>query len=557
MRKRIAGGIALAAASVTLLAACASSSTSSGVSSTTGTPLLVPGSIGNVYPAASGAQTAGTITWAEQPSQAPTWLLPITEAGENAVFNLFTFSWLMWRPTYWTVYGVSPMLDQQMSLADTPVYTDDDRSVSITFKSSYKWSDGTPITADDLLFDIDLIKAAVKESPANWSGYVPGYFPDDLASTSEPNPQTLVLHLSKPVNPVFFTDDILGQGPTTPLPVQSWDKDSPNGPAVTDWKTNLSDDQKIYNFLITQNKSESSWASSPLWRTVDGPYKLSAFNATTGGYTMTPNAAYGGPHATKVSTFQALPFTSDAAEFNAVLAHQVDVAQVPLEDVPNLQRVTRLGYRYFGEPDFGMNFAAYNFKDKTGDFAAIASQLYFRQAMEHLEDQAGWITAFFHGAGASAYGPIPVFPQNGFLPADAANNPYPFSVADAVSLLKANGWTVNAGGTDVCSNPGTGTGECGAGIPLGTKLAFDFVYATAPDIIGDQASDLVSQAAQAGVHITLQASNFDFMLENYVDPESPANDDKWAMEDFGGESDDPYPTTFGLFNTTGGGQIGD
>jgi peptide/nickel transport system substrate-binding protein len=558
IRKRIVAGVALAAASVTLLAACAGSSSSpGGGASSTAPPIMVPGSIGNVYPAASGAETAGTITWAEQPGDGPTWIFPITEAGQNSVFNLYTFSWELWRPTYWTVYGVTPVLDQQMSLAEPAIYTHGDRTVSITFKKGYRWSDGTPITADDLLFDIDLIKAAIKASPANWSGYTPGNFPDDLASTSEPNPQTLVLHLTKPVNPVFFTDDILGQGPTTPLPVQEWARTSLNGPISTDWKTNPAEDLKIFNFLLAQNASKSTYASNPLWKVVDGPYKLSAYSAASGGYTMTPNPSYGGPEAAKVSAFQALPFTSDAAEFNAILAKQVDVAQVPLEDVKRLPSVAGLGYHYFGEPDFGMNFADYNFKDKTGDFNAIVNQLYFRQAMQHLEDQVGWIRAFFNGAGASAYGSIPVFPQNGFLPSAAANNPYAFSVPDAVSLLKSNGWTINPNGTDVCSNPGTGTGECGAGIPAGTKLAFNLIYTTSPTTIGEEMNSLAQEAASAGIHITLVASNFDTMLENYVDPEAPANDNRWAMEDFGGEGNDAYPTTFGIFNTGGGGQIGD
>ena len=76
------------------------------------------------------------------------------------------------------------------------MYSNGDKTVSITMKSNYKWSDGQPITANDLLFAIDLIKAAVKESPANWAVYVPGQFPDTLVSTSEPNASTLVLHLS-------------------------------------------------------------------------------------------------------------------------------------------------------------------------------------------------------------------------------------------------------------------------------------------------------------------------------------------------------------------------
>ena len=33
---------------------------------------------------------------------------------------------------------------------------------------------------EDVLFDIALIKAAVKASAANWGAYTPGYFPDSL-----------------------------------------------------------------------------------------------------------------------------------------------------------------------------------------------------------------------------------------------------------------------------------------------------------------------------------------------------------------------------------------
>ena len=34
-----------------------------------------------------------------------------------------------------------------------------------------------------------------------------------------------------------------------------------------------------------------------------------------------------------------------------------------------------------------------------------------------------------HGAGAPAYGPIPAYPQSPYLPADAATDPYPFSIS--------------------------------------------------------------------------------------------------------------------------------
>ena len=69
-------------------------------------------------------------------------------------------------------------------------------------------------------------------------------------------------------------------------------------------------------------------------------------------------------------------------------------------------------------------------------------------------------------------------------------------------------------------------------------------------------TDLVSKAKQAGINITLQSSNFNYMISNYLDPYAPANENKWAMQDFGGETNSTYPTTFSLFNTGGSNQVG-
>jgi peptide/nickel transport system substrate-binding protein len=551
-------GVALAVASLTSLAACSSSHSSTTTTTTPGA-VTVPGGLGSIPLApASGSKTAGTITWAMQPGTAPNWIFPVVPGASNSVFNTFTFNQEMWRPLYWVVNGVVPEPYAPVSIADPPVYTNGDKTVSVTLKSTYKWSNGQPITANDLLFFIDLIKAAIKESPANWEGYVPGHLPDNLVSTSEPNASTLVMNLNAPVNPTWFTEDIMGnQGPLTPIPSTVWAKQSASGAIIppSGWTPAVM--TKIWNYLLSQAKSLSTYATNPLWQVVDGPYKLSAYNVTTGGFTMVPNTTYGGPHVTPMSNFQGVPFTSNTAEFNAIRSGAIDVAYVDFDDVPLLPTVLRLGYNYFGEPEFGLYYAAYNFKDTTGDFDNIISQLYIRQALAHLVDQQGWITAFMHGAGAPAYGPIPAYPQSPFLPADAATNPYPFSVSAAVSILKAHGWTVNPGGTDVCSKAGAAPGECGAGIPAGTKLAWNYIYSATPSLIGNQATDFASKARQAGIDITLSSSNFNYMIANYLDPSAPANENKWAMQDFGGSTDEPYATTFGLFNTGGPAQIGD
>jgi peptide/nickel transport system substrate-binding protein len=492
------------------------------------------------------------------PSEVPIWIFPIDSGLSFNTFNVQQFQWLMWRPLYWTQNGVTPEVVRSMSLAQPPVWSNNDTTLSITMNGDDKWSDGRPVTSKDVLFDIDLIKAAVKENPANWTFYTPGYFPDDLVSASTPNLSTLVLKLSKPVNPTWFEEDILAYaGPTVPLPSHAWAKDSPNGP-ILDF-TNPVNAMKIYNFLMARNKSLGTYATDPLWQVVDGPYHLTAYNAANGAFTMAPSRSYGGPHAAHMSDFQGVPFTSSTAELNALKTGSVDAGYVDYSAVPQIPSIKRGGYNVFGLPDFGSDLAAFNFKDATGHFDSIAGQLYFRQAMAHLQNQPGWITAYMRGAGDPSYGPIPTYPKSPFLPSEATKNPYPFSVPAAVKLLKSHGWMVKPGGTDVCAKAGTGPGECEAGIPAGTKLAFNMIYANSPALVGEEATDLAAEAKQAGITITLSSASSPYIISNLADPYAPANVNKWAMQIWGipGEPDDPYPTQFGFLNTGGAYQDGD
>ena len=550
--KRI-GGLALAVAGITALAACSSSSSSGSSSTTTTTPGAVtqPGSIGAIPAAGTTSGTAGSITYALVPGAVPNWIMPMPTAASNTVYNNYNFFWQMWPVMYYAPNGSTPTVDPALSVANPPLWSNGYKTMTIHVKP-WKWSNGQTVTSKDLLFTFDIIAAAVKASPANWAPYVPGYFPSTVTSMSTPDASTLVVNMNKPVNPTWMEEDILGA--VAIFPSAEWSKDSASGPTLD--FTNPANAAKIFAFLTAQSKSVSTYATNPLWQTVYGPYKLSSFNDTTGAFTMVPNPTYSGPHANPESNYVGVPFTSNAAEWNAVKTGSVDVGYVPQEDNPQIPQLKGLGYNYYGLPDFGDYFVAYNFKDTTGSFNAVASQLYFRQAMQHLEDQAGQIKAYFNGYGDEAYGPIPKYPTSPFLPQNGTTNPYPFSTSDATNLLKANGWNIVPDGTDTCAKPGSGSGECGAGIPAGTKLAFNLIYNTTPPI-PQQVEDLASDAKAAGIELSLSGSNFNFMIQNYNDAASPANANKWAMEDFGGETNSTYPTQFGFLNTGGSGQIGD
>ena len=545
--KRI-GGLTLAVAAITALAACTGSATHAPAEPGA---VMQPGSIGEIPAAGTPSGTAGSITYALQPGAAPDWILPMPTASSNTVYNVFNFEWQMWPPLYYAPHGSTATVDTALSVANAPIWSNGDKTMSITLKR-WEWSNGQTLSSRDLLFTFEVIKAGVRASRANWAPFVAGFFPQTIVSMSTPNASTVVVNMSKAVNPTWMEEDILGSIPV--MPAAEWSKTSANGSIVN--ASNPVIAAKVFAFLTAQAKSVSTYATNPLWQTVDGPYKLSSFSGATGAFTMVPNTRYSGPHATPESSYVGVPFGSEASEWNAIKTGTVDVGYVPQLDASQIPQLNGLGYDYYGMPDFADSFMAYNYKDTTGNFNAIASQLYFRQAMQHLEDQAGQIKAYFNGDGDPAYGPIPAYPKSPFLPSDAATNPYPFSTSDAISLLKANGWNVVPNGTDTCAKPGAGPGECGAGIQGGTQLSFNLIYNISPPI-PQQVDDLAADAKAAGIEIATSGSSFNTMVQNYNDSASPANENNWAMEDLGGQASPIYPTQLGFLNTGGSGQIGD
>ena len=539
----------LAAVGATAIAACGGSGGSGG----SGNTALGPqGSFGKV-PAKTGTAHAGTITWAQPPNTAPSYILPLITAADNSVYTVLDFDYQMYRPLYWLINGVEPKEVPAMSLANDPVYSNGDKALTITLKSNYKWSDGQPMTSKDILFWWAMMKAAIKESPANWAYYTPGLgIPDDVSSITAPSATTVKMTLKKAVNPSWFTEDELGA--IQPMPAHAWSKTSASGPIVN--FSSPATAKKIYDFLAAQSKPSKTYSTNPLWQVVNGPYKLTSFNVTTGDYTMKPNPSYGGPHSKVVPTFHAVPYTSDDAEVNALKKGALDMGYLPQTNFKQLASIKSGGYNAFGVPDFGWSYVAYNFKDHTGSFNKIIGQLYIRQALAHLEDEKGYIKAFFFGAGGEAYGPVPSVPLSPYTPSDATSDPYAYSPSAATKLLTSHGWSVKPNGTDTCAKPGSGAGQCGAGIPAGAKLSFPLAYSSNPAIIGQQVTALASAAKQVGIQLKLSSNNFNYLVENYNDPAAPKNDNKWALMDFGGFTNSTYPTTLGVFNSSGSSNLG-
>jgi peptide/nickel transport system substrate-binding protein len=531
--------LALAAATGLGLAACSSGSTPAAAGS--GTPV-----------------SGGTAYFAEQPLTPPTYIFPLVSGEYFTVTNTSDLQTLLYLPLYWYGDRGNPAIDYRLSIGNPPVYSDGDRVVTITLKH-YVWSDGETVSARDIGFWINLLKA----SKAHWANYVPGEFPDNVVSWTALSPSTLQLRLNASYNPFWFTYNELSQ--ITPLPI-AWDRTTLTEPAPSPTTArNLPDTTpvgatSVYNFLNGQATAVAGYAASPVWSVVDGPWKLASLTSD-GTATFVPNKSYSGPDKPRLARFVELPFTSSAAEFSVLRAgqasggpgtsgQQVSVGYVPDNDLPQQPALRAQGYQLVPDYPFGFDYFEPNFNNpKVGP---ILRQLYFRQAFQHLVDQTGWIHAYYDGLGVPTYSPVPARPANPYADAKASVNPYPFSVPAARALLAAHGWRIVPNGVTTCARPGSAADECGAGIRAGQPLTFTLMYPSGLPYTDGSMVDLQSVAKQVGIEIALDEVT-QTTIEQTIEPCAPSSAAcSWELGQYGTAwlfEPDHYPSGDEIFQT--------
>ena len=368
------------------------------------------------------------------------------------------------------------------------------------------------------------------------------------------NPLQITFKLSQQYGKYFFTYNELSQ--ITPLPQKVWDKESATGP-VGDYDTTPAGAQKVYAFLDAQSKSIATYGTNPLWQVVSGPWKLKSMD-TAGNVSMIPNTAYGGPVKPTLTQFNEVPYAKGSTEFNALKAATspaktiIDYGYLPFEDAQEKSALDG-AYNFDVWPGWQITYFPENFTNPIS--GPIFRQLYFRQAMQHLVDQNTLINKTFFGYAYPTYGPVPIKPASMFVDSFEKSNPYPYSPTTAVSLLQANGWTVNPGGTSTCTSPGTGTGQCGTGVPAGAKASFNLQYISGQPALDQEMERFKSDFAQAGIAINLTTAPFDTVLGNAA-PCEAGGPCTWDMEFWGSGwiyAPDYEPTGDELWSCTGSG----
>jgi peptide/nickel transport system substrate-binding protein len=503
------------------------------VAATAAVALIAVGCGSSTAPPSSGGKMmkGGTVTVGQIAGETANWIWPFTPATNYSVANAQDFQWLLYRPLYmFGNNGDSASVNYPLSTANAPTYSDGGKTVTITMKG-WRWSDGESVDAADVAFWLNMMKA----EKANYAGYTPGTLPDNLASFTVTSPDTIVLHLTRLYASTWFTYNQLAE--ITPMPL-AWDVTSLGAkPGSGGCNTSVAKCAAVYNFLVAQSRDTSSYATSPIWGVVDGPWKLSAFS-TSGNDNFVPNKMYSGSPKPHIAVMKYVTYTTDTSLYTAYQTGAVDVAAspngIPSEDLPQkpassvLPTTNPLGSSYYLEPSFV--FAIYyfdiNFKNPT--LGPMFRQLYFRQALQYVDDQEGMSQKLYRGYAYPTTGPVPSEPANQFEPAiekaNGGQGAYPFNVAKAKALLTSHGWS-EVGGVMTCEVPA----KCGPGIGKGSQAKFTMNYVTGISTALQQVEVYKSDAATAGIQINLVGETYNTVIATAVNTST-----KWEACDLSG-----------------------
>jgi peptide/nickel transport system substrate-binding protein len=478
--------------------------------------------------AVSGAPASGgTAVMAEPPSTVPNYIWPYTPSADFSDINTDNLQYLMYRPLYWFGLNGQPEVNNSLSLANPPMFNGDKVTISL---KHYVWSNGTQVTASDVMFWLNMENA----EPSDFGGFTG--FPDNVKDITVVSPTELTMVMDQAYSPTWFQYNELSQ--ITPMPT-AWDRTA-SGPS--NCAATVSDCAAVFNYLNAQSKDLSTYATSPIWSVVDGPWKLSSFNAD-GHVTFVPNKKYSGPVKPKLSAFEEVPFTTDSAEYDVLQSPssstKIDVGYLPTQDAPakpasatvGRNPLSARGYTLDPWEIWGINYYVLNYQSTTGN-GPVFKQLYFREALAYLMNQAAVIAGPLRGYGTATVGPVPNTPVTSFLsPKGKQGTQFPYDPGKAKALLTSHGWTVVPNGVTTCSDPA----KCGPGIKKGQGLSFNFPYATGISWITSEMTQLQSNAATLGIKLNIEPEPFNEVTAtaggNCVVTKSPCS---WDMGNWGG-----------------------
>ncbi|NDZ78325.1 peptide ABC transporter substrate-binding protein [Streptomyces sp. SID10853] len=512
-RRRALAAAVTGAALVVALSACSQDGGKIDMGPTGGTPV-----------------EGGTATMALPPAATPNWIFPIGAPGYGATYN-FAIQSLLFMPVYDAVKKDGALTTTgPNTLGTKPVYSDGNKTVTVPLRKDIKWSDGRPVTARDIEFWFNMVKA----NKAEWGSYSVGTMPDNVKSFETVDAHTVRLHLNRSYNPDWFTANQLTL--MRALPQAAWDAKKDGG-AIGDWDRTTAGAKAVFARLTTHSKSLGAYSKDPLWKTVDGPWKIAGWQ-NTGQVTLVRNPKYTGNNKAHLDKVVLKPFTTADSEFNVLRSGGVDYGYIPPSVIAQKKKFESRGYRVDPWEGWAATYIVYNFNSSHG--GAAMRQLYIRQAMQHLVDQKSMSKVIWQGSADPTLGPVPVTPKTQYTTPEMQKNQYPYSVKAARTLLTDHGWTVRDGQAR-CTRPGTGADRCGAGIAKNAPLDLTLLSQSGSTESTNMMQELKSSLSKAGIDLKVRQQPLNSVLGNSVPCKAGQPGCDWDMSFFGTAGSWYYP----------------
>ena len=449
--------------------------------------------------------SGGTVVDALPPLTGINWYLPLSPMGYNSVYNANAES-LGYLSL--DVNGSNGLPDYARSIASSITSNRAGTLFTVKMHTKWHWSNGAPVTAQDVQFDWQMIQAASSPkapAPWPWAGLGPESLPTLIKTFKLVNSYEFQVTTVHPVNQLWFEGML---GGFTPFPRASWDK-YPNSSA-----------QELA--YLTKNGANLNF-----FNVIDGAFHL--VNAVPEqSWTYVPNKHYSG-HKPYLSRLIFQYETSDTAEVSALQTDTIQVGYLP----PTEYAIRNtLPDRFVSLPSASINMVFLNFKNST--VGSLLSQEPVREAMQMGIDQPGIISAVDDNLGVQDAGPV--VSMSPYLAPSLKKPVYPFNIQAGIKLLEANGWHMVNG---VMTNS--------AGQPLAINLTY---------VSGNSATLAMVQILQQdwgreGIHVTLTAYPFPTILHNLRQPS------KWeAIAGIGFTGGIGYGVAQGIYASNGSNNFG-
>ena len=315
------------------------------------------------------------------------------------IANLQAFL-LLSRPLVWL--AADDRMDPTASIAASVTPLDANTRLRVTLKP-WRWSDGTPITADDVRFGWERI---LKLGDI-WGFAGQGGLPTRVRALETPDATTVDFVLTQPTNPDWFTLNALSA--VFPLPRHAWGD-------------------------ISRDEMWRRQTDPSLYTVTDGPFRLESY-APNRQISFTPNALYGGPQARLARLV--LDFGAGGSPLRALQSGRVDMAHVPYPLWDRLRATP--GFTAIRQPEpFG--YAAITFNLQNPDVAFLRDAR-IRRALTDATPQQRIIDIVYKGLATPNRVPIPTGAATLRSPATRAGTlPVREDAARARQELDAAGW---------------------------------------------------------------------------------------------------------------------